>query len=477
MELYEIKKFLSGYGKVKEVFISNTHDKFALPILIFRAGRDEIETQITLPRGGDTGTKADPTGTLRQDAKHRDFTINAMYLPISKISPHEVIDFSGDNGIRDIKGKVIEAVGNAKDRIRESPVRIMRAFSLSARLDYKISPKLLDAIRELKELLVLVSPENIRDELNEILVSSKPSEQFKLMLNTGVLAIIMPELYRCSGVTQDARHHKFDVFTHCITTCDFIEPNLVLRLAAILHDTGKFTTRNEVSDGTQGPSRITFHNHELFSVKYTQAFMERLKYDKKTINEVVNLVKYHMYHYTSGIYHCSQEDCFWAKPTNNYKKKPDYCPKCGAPIEVQTGWTDAAVRRFITKIGINSDNIEDLGSIPLFKLRAAERLGNGLKKIAVTDRQLDFQKRIVEVFKNSKGLTVGDLDIDGNVIMETFRLKPGQKIGKILKFLLQKVLENPSLNNRFDLLKLATKFIFIKKDLKDVDKEEWTRRP
>jgi hypothetical protein len=205
--------------------------------------------------------------------------------------------------------------------------------------------------------------------------------------------------------------------------------------------------------------------------------MERLKYDKKTINEVVNLVKYHMYHYTSGIYHCSQEDCFWAKPTNNYKKKPDYCPKCGAPIEVQTGWTDAAVRRFITKIGINSDNIEDLGSIPLFKLRAAERLGNGLKKIAVTDRQLDFQKRIVEVFKNSKGLTVGDLDIDGNVIMETFRLKPGQKIGKILKFLLQKVLENPSLNNRFDLLKLATKFIFIKKDLKDVDKEEWTRRP
>jgi hypothetical protein len=95
----------------------------------------------------------------------------------------------------------------------------------------------------------------------------------------------------------------------------------------------------------------------------------------------------------------------------------------------------------------------------LFRLRAGERLGNGLKGVAVTDRQRDFEKRIIDVYKESKGLTIKDLDIDGHILMETFRMPQSQRVGEILKFLLDQVLEHPSLNNRTDLLKLTVDYL------------------
>jgi hypothetical protein len=124
-------------------------------------------------------------------------------------------------------------------------------------------------------------------------------------------------------------------------------------------------------------------------------------------------------------------------------------------------WTDAAVRKFIRKSEISPDYMtaDKIGTFPLFRLRAGERLGNGLKGIAVTDRQKDFEKKIIDVYKQTTGLEIKDLDIDGDVLMETFRIKPGVQVGKILKFLLERVLERPSLNNRLDLLKLTTEYL------------------
>jgi hypothetical protein len=103
---------------------------------------------------------------------------------------------------------------------------------------------------------------------------------------------------------------------------------------------------------------------------------------------------------------------------------------------------------------------DKIGNFPLFKLRASERKGNGLKTTAVTERQIDFQNRIVKIFKENKVLSIRDLDVNGNIIMETFNLKPSKFVGKILKYLLDCVLEKPELNTRLELLKLSTEFIY-----------------
>jgi hypothetical protein len=392
--------------------------------------------------------------------------MNAMYLRITNKSS-KVVDLVG--GITSIRRRRIETVGKPVDRLKESPIRIMRAFTLSSRLNYKISGDLIDAIRENRDLITLAPMENVRDELNEILLSKRPSKYLKLMRRLGILALIMPELYKCSGVQQDPRYHKYDVFTHCIYTCDHAEPNIILRLAALLHDIGKPDSRAVAK--TEKGDRITFHKHEIYSVRHAQDLLTRLRYDKKTIKAVVDLVQYHMYHYTSDMWHCTQDECTWARPANQMKEVPEYCPWCMAPIKMRPGWTDAAVRRFITKVGINATNIDHLGDLPLFKLRAAERLGNGLKKIAVTDKQLDFQERIIDVFKGSKGLTIADLDIDGHIIMDMFKMKEGQRIGEILRHLLDLVLEKPSLNERVELLKLVAEYLYTE------EKIEWTRKP
>jgi putative nucleotidyltransferase with HDIG domain len=467
LSLQAIKTFLSKYGKVSEVSISNTHDKFALPILVFKTEGDPIEAQITLPRRGKKQYLS-VNNTLHQDCKHRDFTINAMYMPIRVTRRDDIIDLVG--GIESIRKREIKAVGNPEDRLKESPIRIMRAFTLSSRMNYQIDSVLIDAIRHNRDLVALAPAEAVQAELNEILLSKRPSKYLKLMNKLGILSIVMPELYKCVGVKQDRRYHKYDVFTHCIYTCDHIEPDLVLRLAALLHDIGKPDTYAEVPVKGE-PPRITFHKHEIYSVKNAVELLRRLRYSNGIIKKTIALIKHHMYHYASDVYSCTQNNCSWTRSANQLKEKPKHCPACGAPVEFHPGWTDAAVRRFIAKIGIDETNVDDLPNLPLFKLRAAERLGNGLKKNPITEKQRDFEARIVSVFKESKGLTIADLNIDGNVIMEMFRMKPGQKVGEILKYLLECVLENPKANERVELLKLATEFLYRQEE------KDWTRKP
>jgi putative nucleotidyltransferase with HDIG domain len=295
----------------------------------------------------------------------------------------------------------------------------MRALSLAARTKYRIHNDLLTAMRENRNLLKTAPIEGIREELNRILLSSKPSRYFKIMRKIGVLDIILPELSRCYGVKQDKRHHKHDVFRHCLYTCDYIEPDLILRLAAILHDIGKTDTRAVTSD------RITFHKHEIASVELSVRALKRLRYKKEIIDKTSHLIKFHMYHYTRE-------------------------------------FSDAAVRRFIKKIVITAGDLKDLGNIPLFKLRKAERKGNGYKTIPVTERQLDFENRIREVFESSKGLYINDLNIDGDTIMKMFNMEQSPKVGEVLNYLLEQILEKPKTNNMDDLIKMAAEFIYYK---------------
>jgi poly(A) polymerase/tRNA nucleotidyltransferase (CCA-adding enzyme) len=420
LSLKDIKSFLANYGKVKEVKIAKTSDHFSVSILLFRASKHDFEAQISLPRRGKNQIPYSHN-TLRQDVKFRDFKINSLYLPINYKSRKDVIDLVG--GREDIVNRIISSNGSASERIKESPIRMMRAISLASRTNYTLAEDLIGAIYENASLINNCPAEAIRNEFNKILMSKKPSKYLRILQKTGLLKHIAPELEKCVGIRQDRRYHKFDVFNHSVYTCDNCAPDLVLRLAGLLHDIGKAVTRREVPNGGDG-RKVTFHKHEMASVKMARDLLRRLRYDTNTTKAVLILVKLHMFHYTRD-------------------------------------WTDAAVRKFIKKAEITEEYMDEkkISEFPLFKLRAAERKGNGLKCVPITDRQTDFEKRIIQIYKESHTLDVKDLEVNGNTIMEVFKLKPGVQVGNILNFLLEKVLESPHLNNKLDLLKLTTEYL------------------
>jgi len=405
--------FLSKHGSCKRVTLAINNDAFVTELILFRGKDDSLIAQIVLPRRGKRQI-ADRNNTLRQDAKYRDFKINAMYLPINFKSKADLIDAVG--GQKDIKSRTISCVSDVEECLSMSPIRVLRAISLASRTGYKLDRDLYTGLRKLAPSLKDVIPEAIRKDLNKILISKKPSQYLKVMQKLGILKFVIPELNECVGVAQDTRYHKYDVFTHCIYTCDNTRPDLTLRLAGLLHDIGKAGTKKKVG------TRVTFHKHEMLSVKLARNLLNRLRYDSKTKAEVLTLVRLHMYHYT-----------------REYK--------------------DAAVRRFIKKLNITEDIIEHIGDMPLFQLRQAERLGNGLKTEPVTQRQLDFEERIKKIFKAGGGLRIKDLNIDGHIIIEAFGLKKGELVGEILNHLLESIQKDKKLNDRFTLIELTLQYL------------------
>ncbi|RKX65960.1 MAG: hypothetical protein DRP42_04035 [Tenericutes bacterium] len=402
-----VTTFLKKLGKVKPVTLSQTNDEFAIGIVLFKASGDETEAQISLPKRGDLQI-ADKDNTLRQDARWRDLTINSLYLPIEFRSRRDVLDPLGV-ARNDISNRVIRTYENPMALFEMSPIRILRVMAMAARTGYSIDPNLL-AVMTSKEALALIQKvpiDGVRSMLNHILMSNKPSKYFKLMHKIGMLKIVLPELDVAYGSKQDRRYHKFDVFHHCVYTCDHAPKGLVLRLAALLHDCGKPACREYHPKS----GRTTFHKHEMVGLKICRDCLRRLGYDKATVKAVGNLVKHHMYHYTSE-------------------------------------FTDGAIRRFINRVGLTEEDLDDLSKFPLFQLRAAERLGNGLKKNPRTAKQLEFERKIIDVYRDSTGFTVKDLAIDGEVIMETFGLNAGPIVGKVLGHLLEIVLDDPSTNTK-----------------------------
>lgn len=410
LPIQRVRKYLDNLGTFKKVTIAKTNDVFDVNIYLFRTYDDTTTAQLALPRKG-VKQLAHHKNTLKQDAKHRDFTINAMYLPVDYKSRADIIDTS--HGKLGIKSRTIVANGNPYARIKESPIRMLRAISLAARTGYRLHKDLKKAISERVGLLTSCPADAIRKEVNKILLSKKPSRYIRLMYKLGILKVVMPELNACYGVPQNKRYHMHDVFGHCLCACDNIDPDLVLRLTALFHDLGKPAARAVADDG-----RATFYKHEIGSTRLAYTLMTRLGYETKIKNEVSKLIRLHMYHYTSE-------------------------------------FTDAAVRRLISRIGVTSKDLQNIGEFPLFKLRIADRMGKGYGVIQITKRQLDFEARLVRLFKESKAYSIKDLKINGRDLMSVFRLDPGPLVGEILESLLDKVLENPSVNERSQLLKLA----------------------
>jgi len=336
---------------------------------------------------------------LDKDLERRDFTINALALDPS--NEDKIIDLFG--GQKDIKAKIIRAVGEPSDRFKEDALRMLRAVRFSSQLGFELEPKTQRAIVKLAGSLKFVSKERIRDEFIKILASERPSEGVMLLYDCKLLQYILPELEQGIGVNQD-RHHIYPVFKHNILSLKYCpSSDWAVRLAALLHDVGKPKTRKIINN------IATFYNHEYLGARLTEKIMSRLKFSAFDQARVVNLVKNHMFYYNVG--------------------------------EV----TAASVRRLIVKVG--RENLKDL-----IDLRIADRLGSGTPK--AMPYKLRHLQYMMEKVQNDP-VSVKMLKINGNDIIKILKITPGPKIGAILDVLLGEVLEDPERNNLVWLKKRA----------------------
>ena len=339
--------------------------------------------------------------TLEEDLARRDFTMNALALDPTTAELRDVY-----GGVADIERRTIRAVGEARARFGEDGLRALRAVRFAAQLEFSVDPGTLAAIPETLDVFAKVSMERVRDEMMKILAARQPSRGLSLMADTGLLARAVPELAESFGVTQN-RHHAFDVWSHTLATVDACRNDPIVRWAALLHDVAKPRTR-AAKDGE--PGEYTFFRHDLVGADMAEAILKRLRFPNREREEIVGLVRNHM---------------FWYSPE----------------------WTDATVRRFLVRIGPEAFE-------PLVELRVGDVVGRGRGEDPETEIG-ELRRRVAETLAKAQALKVSDLAIGGRDLIGELGLRPGPLLGEILRALLERVIEDPALNEREALLALA----------------------
>ncbi len=346
--------------------------------------------------------------SLDKDLARRDFTINALaaaplggrefvknnYNKIIELDneAYELVDYFG--GEKDIKQRIIRAVGEPSERFREDALRLLRAVRFYCQLGFKIEDKTERAISKMAGGLKFIANERISDEVIKILQSSQPAEGIRKLEEVKLLQYIFPELLEGVGMEQKG-HHIYTVFDHGVLALKHCpSTDWRVRLAALLHDVAKPKTRKIIN------GEVTFYNHDFVGAKMVKKIVERLKLSKEDAEKIITLVANHMFYYNVD--------------------------------EV----TAASVRRLIVKVGV--ENLQDL-----IALRVADRLGSGTPK-AIPYKLRHFQYMLDKVRHDP--VSVKMLKINGNDLMANLHLEPSPKIGAILDVLLSEVIENPDLN-------------------------------
>ena len=365
--------------------------------------------------------------TIEEDLARRDFTMNAI---AASLEDGQLVDPYG--GQEDIKKKLIRTVGLAHERFMEDGLRPVRALRFASKLGFSIEKDTYSEIfkEEIQKKALSISIERFRDEFEKILKSPLPSVGLKLLEETGLLALFIPEFTVCRGCVQsDYRaFHKFDVLDHLFYACDGAPSSkLNVRLAALFHDIGKPAAkrlvRETVLDGekkdgsTKEIETVTFYNHEALGEKITRSLMIRLKFSNEMINNVCHLVKEHMFHY-------------------------------------EANWSDAAVRRFIMRV--QPECMEDL-----YDLRLADMYGMYNEKVdlrysASIELLLELKERVQKELDKNSAISLKSLAVNGRDLMEA-GIPAGKELGRILNELLNCVVEDPEMNDKPKLLEVANR--------------------
>lgn len=334
--------------------------------------------------------------SIEEDLARRDFTVNSMAWGAKPGAEAAYVDPYG--GAADLAGRLLRAVGDPKERFREDALRMVRAVRLAATLEFEVEAGTLAAIGRGAELVSHVSGERLLTELLKLLGAREPSVGLRLMASSGLLAVVAPELARQRGLDQNKIAGE-DLWDHTLRTVDAAPDRQVVRLAALLHDVGKPDT---LADGH-------FHGHESVGAVMARDLLARLHAPRVLQERVAHLVLHHMFSY-------------------------------------QPGWTDAAVRRFIRKVGPGC--IDDL-----LTLRAADNEGSG--QPADSGHLAEFASRIQAELAADAVLGRHQLAVDGNDLMSELGLPPGPLLGRLLDELTERVVVEPALNDRTILLDLA----------------------
>ncbi len=334
------------------------------------------------------------TKSLVEDMKRRDFTINAMAYN----EEEGLIDEFG--GIEDINRHLIRCVGEPRERFSEDALRIMRAVRFSAQLDYDIEEKTKEAIKELAPTLEKISAERIQVELVKLLISDHP-DRLRTAYELGITKQILPEFDDCMKTEQNNIHHAYSVGEHIIQTLLNIRADRILRLTMLMHDIAKPAT---ITVDEEGVSH--FYGHDKKGVEMARAIFMRLKFDRKTMDQVCNLVKYHDERYPA---------------------------------------TARNVRRAMNRVGAQDYPL-------LFEVREADTLSQSDyrrdEKLSLLNQTRQIYNEIIE---KGECTSLGELKVSGKDLID-LGINPGKQIGNVLHAMLEDVLDNPEHNTKEYLL-------------------------
>ncbi|OKJ74090.1 CCA tRNA nucleotidyltransferase [Streptomyces sp. CB02460] len=338
--------------------------------------------------------------SIEDDLVRRDFTVNAMAVALPEkvfIDPHD--------GRKDLAERVLRTPGTPEASFSDDPLRMLRAARFAAQLDFEVAPEVVSAMTEMAGRIEIVSAERVREELNKLLLSAHPRKGLSLLVETGLAQQVLPEL-PALRLESDEHHRHKDVYEHSLTVLDqaiALEeegPDLVLRLAALLHDIGKPRTRRFEKDG-----RVSFHHHEVVGAKMTKKRMTALKYSNEMVKDVSKLVELHLRFHGYG----------------------------------DGEWTDSAVRRYVRDAGPLLER--------LHKLTRSDCTTRNKRKAAALSRTYDGLEERIAQLKSQEELDAIRPDLDGNEIMQILGVGPGPVIGKAYAFLLELRLENGPLEH------------------------------
>ena len=340
--------------------------------------------------------------TLSEDLVRRDFTVNAMAVRFPSL---EFVDEHG--GLLDLAARILRTPASPEESFADDPLRMLRAARFASQLGFSVAPDVSAAMTKAARTLSIVSAERIREELTRLVMSDSPREGLTLLVDTGVADVFLPELPALQLEVDEHHHHK-DVYQHSLTVLEqaialegpravpgvaapeTVEgPDLVLRLAALLHDVGKPATRRFEPGGG-----VSFHHHEVVGAKLVTKRLRAMRYDKETIAAVSRLVELHLRFHGYG-----------------------------------TGeWTDSAVRRYVTDAGPLLPRLHLL-------TRSDSTTRNARKAQRLANTYDDLEGRI-ERLKAAEELAAVRPELNGNEIGEILGVPPGKVIGEAYRFLL-----------------------------------------